>query len=141
MDYSSEVAQRFRSSQRAGALAGETGSIVCGEAEDRSLNVWVRFCVRAHGGRLQKVQYEVFGCPHTIAAAAAAAEWLEGRDAGALNAWDAHVTARALEVPTEKLGKLLRIEDALRACGRELKKTEFGDGSTNGSIVDAKRSR
>ena len=141
MDYSSEVAQRFRSAQRAGTLALKTRSVVAGEAEDRSLNVWVRFCVGTRDGRLQKVRYEVFGCPHTIAAAAAAAEWLEGRDAGALDEWDARVTARALGVPTEKLGKLLRIEDALRACGRELKKTELGDGSTNVSLVDAKRSR
>jgi NifU-like protein involved in Fe-S cluster formation len=141
MDYSSEVAQRFRSAQRAGALALETRSIVSGEAEDRSLNVWVRFFVRAKGGRLQKVRYEVFGCPHTIAAAAGAAEWLEGRDAGALDEWDARDAARALEVPKEKLGKLLRIEDALRACGRELKKTESSDGSTNGSLVDTERSR
>ena len=141
MDYSSEVAQRFRSAQRAGSLAFEARSIASGEAEDRSLNVWVRFYVRTRGSQLEAVRYEVFGCPHTIAAAAAAAEWLEGRDAGALDDWSACVTARALEVPTEKLGKLLRIEDALRACGRELKKTEFGDGSTNGSVVDAKRSR
>jgi NifU-like protein involved in Fe-S cluster formation len=141
MDYSSEVARRFRSAQRAGTLALETRSIVAGEAEDRSLNVWVRFYVGTRGHRLEAVRYEVFGCPHTIAAAAAAAEWLEGRDAAALDEWDARATARALEVPTEKLGKLLRIEDALRACGRELKKTEFGDGSTNVSLVDAKRSR
>jgi NifU-like protein involved in Fe-S cluster formation len=122
-------------------LALETRSIVSGEAEDRSLNVWVRFFVRATGGRLQKVWYEVFGCPHTIAAAAVAAEWLEGRDAEALDEWDARAAARALEVPREKLGKLLRIEDALRACARELKNMESSDGSTNGSLVDTKRSR
>jgi len=141
MDYSSEVAQRFRSAQGAGTLAGGAGTIVSGEAGDRSLNVWVRFQVRARGGRIEAVRYDVFGCPHTIAAAAAAAEWLEGRDAKALAEWDAQAAARALEVPTEKLGKLLRIEDALRACGCELEKTEFGDGSTNGSVVDSKRGR
>jgi NifU-like protein involved in Fe-S cluster formation len=123
MDYSSEVARRFRSAQGAGALAAEARSSVSGEAEDRSLNVWIRFCVRARAGRLEAVRYAVFGCPHTIAAAAAAAEWLEGRDTGALDEWDAQAISRALEVPTEKLGKLLRVEDALRACARELKKT------------------
>jgi NifU-like protein involved in Fe-S cluster formation len=128
MDYSSEVAQRFRSARRAGVLAGDAQSVVSGEAEDRSLNVWVRFHVRAENGRIAAVRYEVFGCPHTIAAAAAAAEWLEGRETRALAEWDAREVGRALEVPTEKLGKLLRIEDALRACGRELKRTEFGDG-------------
>lgn len=124
MDYSSEVARRFRSAQGAGVLGGDARGLVSGEAEDRSLSVWVRFSVRARGGRIETVQYEVFGCPHSIAAAAAAAEWLEGRNSVALAEWDARATARALEVPTEKLGKLLRIEDALRACGRELEKTE-----------------
>ena len=140
MDYSSEVVERFRSAQGAGALAGDADGLVSGEAEDRSLNVWVRFCVRARGGRIETVRYEVFGCPHTIAAAAAAAEWLDGRAAVALAEWDARAMARALDVPTEKLGKLLRIEDALRACARELEKKEL-DGSTDGSVVDAKRSR
>ena len=130
MDYSSEVAQRFRSARRAGAVAPETQESVVGEAEDRSLNVWVRFCVGARDGRLEGVRYEVFGCPHTIAAAASAAEWLEGRAPGALDEWDGRIAARALEVPTEKLGKLLRIEDALRACGIKY-----------GSLVDTKRSR
>jgi NifU-like protein involved in Fe-S cluster formation len=124
MDYSSEVAERFRSARGAETLAPETLSVVVGEAEDRSLNVWVRFSVGTHDGRLEGVRYAVFGCPHTIAAAARAAEWLEGRAEEALDEWDARVTARALEVPAEKLGKLLRIEDALRACGHELKKRE-----------------
>lgn len=128
MDYSSEVAERFRSARGAGTLALETAGSVVGEAEDRSLNVWVRFSVATRDGRLEGVRYEVFGCPHTIAAAASAAAWLEGRAEAALDEWDARVAARALEVPTEKLGKLLRIEDALRACGRKLEKVEFGDG-------------
>jgi NifU-like protein involved in Fe-S cluster formation len=123
MDYSSEVAQRFRSAQGAGALAGDARRRVTAAAEDRSLNVWVRFGVCADGGRIDAVRYEVFGCPHTIAAAAAAAEWLEGRNLRALTEWDARTAARMLEVPTEKLGKLLRIEDALRACWHELTKT------------------
>jgi NifU-like protein involved in Fe-S cluster formation len=131
MDYSSQVLRRFRSPLRAGALAAGLPGTVRGEAEDQSLNVWVRFHVQAPGGRIAAVGFEVFGCPHAVAAAAAAAEWLEGREASALAAWDVHAAARALDVPTEKLGKLLRIEDALLACWQELKR--------NGSVVDAER--
>lgn len=128
MEYSSEVLRRFRSPLRAGALADGAPGVVRGEAEDRSLNVWVQFHVQVQGNRIEAVRFEVYGCPHTIAAAAALAQWLEGRDASALREWDVHAAARALEVPTEKLGKLLRIEDALHACWR----------NTNGSVIDAK---
>jgi NifU-like protein involved in Fe-S cluster formation len=137
MDYSSEVLRRFRSPQRAGELVDGTAGVVRGEAEDRSLNVWVRFHVQVLGGRIEAVRFQVFGCPHTIAAAAAVAEWLEGRDVGALAAWDVHAAARALEVPTEKVGKLLRIEDALLACWRAVGKGNTGRKAENGSVVDA----
>jgi NifU-like protein involved in Fe-S cluster formation len=131
MDYSSQVLRRFRSPLRAGALAAGLPGTVRGEAEDRSLNIWVRFHVQAPGSRIEAVRFEIFGCPHSVAAAAWVAEWLEGREPSALAAWDVHAAARALDVPTEKLGKLLRIEDALLACWQELKR--------NGSVVDAKR--
>jgi NifU-like protein involved in Fe-S cluster formation len=72
------------------------------------------------GGRIRAARFSVVGCPHAVAAAAWVAEWLEGRGAEALAQLDIHAIARALDVPPEKLGKLLRIEDALLACRREL---------------------
>ena len=140
MDYSSEVVRRLRSPQRAGVLADDAEGLVRGEAEDRTLNVWVRFHVQVRGRRIQAVRFEAFGCPHTIAAAGSAAEWLEGRGAQALAEWDVHAAARALEVPTEKLGKLLRIEDALLECWREAARMN-GRDSGNGDFTDAKRGR
>lgn len=138
MDYSSEVLRRFRSPLRAGELAdGAPGMIVRGAAEDRSLNVWVQFHVQLSASRIEAVRFEAFGCPHTIAAAAAAAEWLEGRERSALRGWDVHAAARALDVPTEKLGKLLRIEDALLACWRGIGGDVTGRDA-NGSVIDAK---
>jgi len=131
MDYSSQVLRRFRSPLRAGVFAAEMPGTVRGEAEDRSLNIWVRFHVHAPGSRIEAVRFEIFGCPHAVAAAEWVAEWLEGREPSALTAWDVHAAARALGVPTEKLGKLLRIEDALLACWQELER--------NGSVVDAER--
>lgn len=118
MDYSSEVVRRFRSPQRAGVLEDGSSGIVAGDAEDRSLNVWLRFQVQVPGRRIEAVRFQAFGCPHTIAVADWVAERLEGSDVDALAGTDMHAAARALEVPTEKLGKLLRIEDALIACWR-----------------------
>lgn len=120
MDYSSEVLRRFGSPLRAGELAGRSPNVARGEAEDRSLNVWVRFHVRAQDGLIRAVRFQVFGCPHAVAAADWLAERLEGRELGALGCLDMHAVARELDIPTEKFGKLLRIEDALSACRADL---------------------
>ncbi len=46
------------------------------------------------------------------------AEWLEGRPVDAARKLDVKTVCAELEVPIEKLGKLLRIEDAVAACWR-----------------------
>ena len=46
------------------------------------------------------------------------AEWLEGRSVEAARRLDVKAVCAELEVPVEKLGKLLRIEDAVAACWR-----------------------
>lgn len=115
MDYSSEVRRRFVETPGAGALGGIAGH-VSGEGEDRSLNVWVRFELEIAGGRVAAARFQAFGCPHTIAAASWAAEWIEGRGVETLAGFDATAVAEHLEIPTEKLGKVLRVEDALLEC-------------------------
>lgn len=120
MDYSSEVWRRLRRTPAAGRLASELPGRVCGEAEDRSLNVWVRFELQLVAGRVEAARFQAYGCPHTIAAASWVAEWLEGRGREALAGLDVQALAEHLEIPTEKLGKLLRVEDALLECERRL---------------------
>jgi len=115
MEYSPEVKRRLRSPARAG-VARELGSAVAGEAEDRSLNVWVRYQVRLADGAIRAVRYAAYGCPHFVAAADWHAEQLEGRPSSALTEPDTHGARQALGVPTEKFGKLLVIENALVAC-------------------------
>jgi NifU-like protein involved in Fe-S cluster formation len=115
MDYNPEVLQRFASPQRAGGFMEGLEALVVGEAEDRSLNVWVRFQVQVADNRLEQVRFEVFGCPHTVAAASWLAQRLEGKAVDALTRLDMQEVAQALDVPLEKMGKLLRIEDALHA--------------------------
>jgi NifU-like protein involved in Fe-S cluster formation len=90
--------------------------LVSGEAEDRTLQVWVRFQLQVQGGVVQSARFQVFGCPHTVAAASKVAEWLEGRSSAEARGLDARAVCAGLNVPVEKLGKLLRIEDAVAAC-------------------------
>jgi NifU-like protein involved in Fe-S cluster formation len=118
MEYSSEVRRRLRAPSRAGLSQGTGRVSATGEAEDRSLNVWVRFQVELAGSVVQSLRFEAYGCPHFVAAADWIAERLEGGSAAALAVPVAQAARAALEVPTEKLGKLLVLEDALANCLR-----------------------
>jgi hypothetical protein len=136
MDYSPEVVRRFEAAAAgqagfgAAAAAGDSasgggrmmgaagasgGRVAAGEAEDRTLNVWVRFEVEVSQGVIRHAAFQVFGCPHTVAAASWVADSLLGRPAESLARIDMRQVCRALDVPIEKLGKLLRIEDAVAA--------------------------
>jgi NifU-like protein involved in Fe-S cluster formation len=116
MEYSSEVVRRCDAPRRVGELPHATPGLSSGEAEDRSLQVWVRFDLQVQNGVIQTVRFEAFGCPHTVAAADLVAERLEGQPVHAARRVNAQELMKALDVPVEKLGKLLRIEDAAAAC-------------------------
>ena len=118
MEYTPEVVRRFDLPRRAGELRAGLPGLVSGEAEDRTLQVWVRFQLQVIDGVVRAARFAAFGCPHTIAAASRAAEWLEGRPVGEVTALDVRAIEQELGVPVEKRGKLLRIEDAVAACGR-----------------------
>jgi NifU-like protein involved in Fe-S cluster formation len=120
MEYSSEVVRRFDSPERAGELPHGTPDFLAGEAEDRTLHVWVRFQLQVIDGAIHAARFAVFGCPHTVAAASLVAERLEGQSVSAAARLDVRALQAELGVPVEKLGKLLRIEDALAACMRAI---------------------
>ena len=117
MAYGSEVRRRFASASRR-ALDEADARVATGLAEDRTLSVWVKFQIRVTDSVVDQVGYEVFGCPETIAAASLIAERLEGRSIAAIPDIDVHAIAAELSIPVDKLGKLLRIEDAVVACFR-----------------------
>ena len=120
MEYGNATARYFEALERAGELPNGLPGLVSGEAEDRTLHVWVRFQLQLQGGVIRLARFQVFGCPHAVAAASRVAEWLEGRSESDARALDARAVFSELEVPVEKLGKLLRIEDAVAACWRHL---------------------
>lgn len=125
MEYSAELRQRFMALERARDNSRGAGLLLVGAAEDRSLAVWVRFEVQVQNRQIGWVRYRAFGCPHTLAAAEQLAESLEGQPLDALLTVDWQALARAIGMPREKFGKLLRFEDALRACHTEaMRKTE-----------------
>jgi hypothetical protein len=120
MEYSAEVRRRFA----AALAAAEVGSrgpvlVVSGEAEDRSLAVWARAVISVRNGRIVAAAFDVYGCPDTIAAADLMAERLRGIEVSEFRGFDAPALARDLGIPTEKLGKVLRLEDAAVAAAEQ----------------------
>jgi NifU-like protein involved in Fe-S cluster formation len=116
--YSGRVLDLFRRLPGAGSLAAGEGSVVSGEAIALDRGAWVRFEARIEGGRVADCAFRAFGCPHTLAAAALVAESLRAGPLGDAPATDAASLARELDAPPEKMGRLLVVEDALRALIR-----------------------
>lgn len=72
-------------------------------------------------GRIRALRFRAYGCPHVIAAAEALCRRYEGRPAAELEAFEAAELMRELPVPAEKTGRILVIEDAVRALGKTLR--------------------
>jgi NifU-like protein involved in Fe-S cluster formation len=114
-EYSSRVLELFRALPTAGDLEAGEGTVIAGEAIALDRGAWVRFEARAGAGRIVDMAFRAFGCPHTLAAAALASLSLRGHSLAEATVIDAAWLARELEAPPEKMGRLLVVEDALRA--------------------------
>ena len=116
MEYSPAVRRHFAAPTRARELPDSVAGLVAGEAEDRTLHVWIRFQLQVVEDVVVAAGFQIFGCPHAVAAADVVAHWLEGRAVEEARRLDAREVCAELDIPVEKLGKLLRIEDAVAAC-------------------------
>jgi cysteine desulfurase len=94
----------------AGRLSGATQ----GEAGSPAQEAWVRFHLATERGTVKAARFQAYGCPHTLAVTAWLTQQLPGRKAGQEPPGTPADWARELAVPTEKLGRLLIVEDALR---------------------------
>lgn len=117
--YSPLVAQLFRQPRAAGSFANHDSDVVRGEAGSIRAGAWVRLSLRIRDGRVTDARFQAYGCPHTLAAAEWLARHLAGQPLEEAFPGGAQELARVLEVPTEKLGRLLIVEDALRGCVRQ----------------------
>jgi NifU-like protein involved in Fe-S cluster formation len=87
-------------------------------AGNRTTGAEVSFSMRIAGDAVAEVRFQAFGCPHFLAAASLATERLRGLPVAALGGWTAAETGRELAVPVEKRGRLLILEDAVRAAAQ-----------------------
>lgn len=123
LDYNAEVRSRFVRPPHAGAI--EPGSDVL-RAAAGSVEQGTKFMLfaRIRGGRISELKHRVYGCPHSIAAASIACEQLLGADRERLGTWSWHEAEQPLQVPPEKRGRLLVLEDAVRALAKAWTTTE-----------------
>lgn len=114
MEYSPNVLQRFQNPVHAGRIDG--ADVATGRAGRRRSGSEVVFYLRLAGDCITEVRFEAYGCPHTIAVADYLAEYITGMGVAGLERIDPHAIASKLELPDEKIGQVLIVEDALRAA-------------------------
>ena len=109
------VRRWFESLPRSGTLKGAPG-VISGEAGGVERDAWVCFHLQIADDVVKDARFQAYGCPHTLAVSAWLTAQLPGRKLSELSLGEPADWARALSVPVEKLGRLLVVEDALRAC-------------------------
>lgn len=68
-------------------------------------------------GVARTLRFEVWGCPHVIAAVEAFCAAYEGRPVAEMLEFSATGLMQSLSVPVEKTGRILVLEDAVRSLG------------------------
>lgn len=124
--YNAEVLRRLRETPGAGEAAPGV-PVACGRAGDREQGIDVCLQFEVEAGRVRRGHFLAFGCPHVIAVASWLTEHARGQSRQQLEAWDWREAAGTLEVPPAKFGRLLTIQDAVRAAARNW---PAGAGST-----------
>ena len=96
---------------------------VSAQAAEFSGGARVRLSCDVVDGRLARVAFSAWGCPHFLAAAELLCRKLEGLDIEGLSHLDPRELARQLAVPVEKTGRILTLEDAFSGLKREISNT------------------
>jgi NifU-like protein involved in Fe-S cluster formation len=114
MNYSDLTWRHFENPACAGVLAG--AAVRRGAAGSRTQGTWVQFDVRIGScdreSTVDAVRFLAYACPHVIAVADWLAQRAVGRPAEPILPESVHALRERFEVPIEKLGRLLLVEDA-----------------------------
>jgi NifU-like protein involved in Fe-S cluster formation len=112
MKYNELTRRYFDAAPGAGTL-DEPGRLR-GAAGDRSHGAWVQFDVRASRNAeiIEAVRFLAFACPHVIAVSAWVAEHAPGLGIEPRLPQTLDELRERFAVPTEKMGRLLIVEDA-----------------------------
>jgi hypothetical protein len=92
------------------------GTTIHGEAGSMAQGVWIRVSSDLRDEYLTDPGFRVFACPHIIAGCNWLAGQLEGKPGESLLEVSRETLRTKFEIPVEKEGKLLILQDALQAC-------------------------
>ncbi len=115
--YNERVRALFDSPAHAGVLDGAATASV----DDQGVRM--QLFADTNDGLITAMRFLAWGCPHVIAAAEAVCSDYEGRAVSDLDDFSAAELMQNLAVPTEKTGRIIVLEDAVRSLGAKLRKT------------------
>ena len=113
--YSELVKRYFANPVHAGQLPDEYNNAVVGEAAESETGARVILHAVVDRDTVRILRYQVFGCPHLIAAAEAFCDQVEGQPVSTLLELDVPGLMDKLTIPVEKTGRVLILEDAAKA--------------------------
>jgi NifU-like protein involved in Fe-S cluster formation len=113
-EYNALVLEHFERPRNGGRFAPAADTIE-GVAGSAAQGAMFRLSARLADRRIAQVRFEAYGCPHCLAAGSWLSECLIGATCEDLETWHWRSAADVLEVPAEKRGRLLILEDAVRA--------------------------
>jgi cysteine desulfurase len=118
-NYNDLTWRHFSGAAYAGVLAG--AGVHRGAAGSPETGTWVQFDLqigRTGAPTVQDARFQAYGCPHVIAVADWLAQNAVGREIVPLRGLPESVAAlrERFDMPVEKLGRLLLVEDAWRAA-------------------------
>ena len=103
-----------------GDLQNEYELAARAEASESADGARLQLAIGLEDGKLRECRFLVFGCPHLVAAA----EWLcrnfEGGTLADLAAFRVADCMGPLDIPVEKTGRILLLEDAIRLLSEQL---------------------
>lgn len=113
--YSELVKRYFANPVHAGQLPDKYNKAIVGEAAESETGARVILYAVVDRDTVRILRYQVFGCPHLIAAAEAFCDEAEGQPVATLLELDVPGLMDKLTIPVEKTGRVLILEDAAKA--------------------------
>ena len=113
-EYTPAVVDHFEHPRNGGHFEAGEG-VIRGVAGSVAQGTMFVLSARIAEDRIEAVRFEAYGCPHCIAAGSWLSEQLVGLTRDQLNAWNWRDADQVLHFPLEKRGRLLILEDAVRA--------------------------
>lgn len=111
--YNALVTEHFHRPRHTPCHRGEP-DVVVGAAGSIEAGVVFRLSAKIKGPHIAELRFEAYGCPYSIAAASLLTQRAVGFSREDASNWSSRALAKEVDLPNEKRGRLLILEDALR---------------------------